>query len=274
MNCKEFEYNREYDPSRKIEDNCELNDHLANCSACRTEFDSISAIRRRIRLASLGAAEFQIDPAFNIGLESRLKAEFFASNVEKHRSKASWVRIFVPAIVILTLAFGLGVLLLSKTNTVEVANTYLSKGLSEIGTIVAGNHVYCTLERLGMWETLSHTDYPDKAKYTETVLAALKANYSEGVQLVSVHDCAFEGKDFRHIILRTGTEVVSVFVDKSDIVSSVEETLTSPIVSGIENGFQIASFRNNERLVFVVSKLSETDNLTIARTLSYSFGPI
>ena len=274
MNCKEFEYNLEYDPSRKIKDNRELNDHLANCSVCRAEFHSISAIRRRINLVALGSAEFQIEPAFSVGLERRLKAEFFALDATQHRSKGSWVRIFVPAILVLLFVIGLGVLLLSKTKTGEVAYTYLSKGLAEMGTIVAGNHVYCTLERLGMWETLSHTDYPEKAKYTETVIAALKANYSDGVQLISVHDCAFKGKDFRHIIFRTGSEVVSVFVEKSDIASSGKETLTTPIVSGIENGFQITGFRSNERLVYVVSQLSEANSLTIARTLSYSLGSV
>ncbi len=274
MNCKEFQDVVECDPSRAIDFEAEMNDHLKSCTLCRTEFESLREMRKRIAAATRGSGAFQIDPAYSIGLERRLKAEFCGANSKNSRTKVSWVWILAPTMAVLVLALGLGVLLVNKTSTGEVANRYLSKGLAEIGTIVAGNHVYCTLEKLGMWETLAHTDYPDKAKYTETVLAALKANYSEGVQLISVHDCAFEGKDFRHVILRNGSEVVSVFLDKSDIVVSGKENLTRAIVSGVEDGFQIASFTSNERLVFIVSKLSETENMTIARTLSYSLGQI
>lgn len=274
MNCEKFQEIVERDPSRAIDFDVEMDAHVMNCNPCAAEFESLREISRRLAAAARCSAEFQIDPAFSIGLERRLKTEFFAADSKDNRNKLSWVRIFVPAMAVLVLALGLGVLFLNKTSTGEVANRYLSKGLAEIGTIVAGNHVYCTLEKLGMWETLAHTDYPDKAKYTETVLAALKANYSEGVQLISVHDCAFEGKDFRHVILRNGSEVVSVFLDKSDIVATGNDNSTRVIVSGVEDGFQIASFTSNERLVFIVSKLSETENLTIARSLSYSLGQI
>lgn len=274
MNCEEFQKIVERDPSRAIDLDVEMDAHVKKCTPCGKEFESLREISRRLAAATRSSAEFQIDPAFSIGLERRLKAEFLAADSKDNSSKLSWLRIFVPAMAVLVLALGVGVLFINKTSTGEVANSFLSKGLAEIGTIVAGNHVYCTLERLGMWETLAHTDYPDKAKYTETVVAALKANYSEGVQLISVHDCAFEGKDFRHVILRNGSEVVSVFLDKSDVVAPGKENLTRAIVSGVEDGFQIASFTSNERLVFIVSKLSETENLTIARSLTYSLGQI
>ncbi|MEQ1924352.1 MAG: hypothetical protein ABL952_17790, partial [Pyrinomonadaceae bacterium] len=60
---------------------------------------------------------------------------------------------------------------------------------------------------------------------------------------------------------------VSVFFDKSDVLSPTDDSLSSPILSEVENGLQVASFTNNTQAIFVVSDLPETENFNIASTV-------
>ncbi len=90
--------------------------------------------------------------------------------------------------------------------------------------------------------------------------------------MLSVHDCEYQGKQFTHVVIRNGSNIVSVFFDKSDILSAPKDSRIGPIMSGVENGFQVASFANNTQPIFVVSDMPETENLNIARAISSSLG--
>lgn len=169
---------------------------------------------------------------------------------------------------VLVLAFGFGIFYLNngRLNSTTAGNS-LTKGLAELAHFAAGNHKDCALEKLGMWEVTSKSDYPDKAAYRGKILEPLKAKYSDNIEMLSVHDCVYQGKQFTHVVLRNGSNIVSVFFDKSDVLSPTDDSLSSPILSEVENGLQVASFTNNTQAIFVVSDLPETENFNIASTL-------
>ena len=253
-----------------VETNHQVNHHLEHCSECRADFASRRALRQRVNAAGRNAVDFQINPVFNNKLEFRLKDEAMRSSVWSNLWKSP--KVLVPAMAVLVLAFGFGIFYLnSDGDNGLTANSSFIKGLAEIAHFAAGNHKECALEKLGMWEEMSKSDYPEKAAYTEKILAPLKAKYSENVEMLSVHDCVYHGKQFTHVVIRNGSNIVSVFFDKSDVLSSPGDSRISPITSEVEDGLQVASFANRSQAIFIVSDLPETENFNIARTLRDRF---
>ncbi|MGB2913028.1 MAG: zf-HC2 domain-containing protein [Pyrinomonadaceae bacterium] len=271
MQCREFrEVSESYlSDELLVETNHQINHHLEHCPECRADFASRQALRKRVNSAGKNAANFQINPIFNNKLEFGLKEEAMRSGFWTK----FWLtpKVLLPALAVLVLAFGFGIVYLSNRmpNTLVTSNS-LAKGLAELAHFAAGNHKDCALEKLGMWEKMSKSDYPEKAAYSQKILAPLKAKYSDNVEMLSVHDCEYQGKQFTHVVLRSGSNIVSVFFDKSDSLSEPKDSQISPITSEVENGLQVASFANHTQAIFVVSDLPETENLNVARTISYS----
>lgn len=260
MDCNEF---RELFAQNKA--GADL-DHLIECPECHAEFGP-DPFQQRVKTAGIGADQFRISDRFSDSLAAGLRSEFFAK--ENARVRPS-LKLLVPVFSLLLLVAGLGLYGLQRADVFGPGGV-ISDALTEVGHAVAGNHVYCTLEKAGYWDRFSETDYPEKAKYQQAVLAPLRSGYSESLSLVNVHMCAFDGIDFKHIILRDGKTLVSVFVHEMDDRS---RTLENPIVTKFEKGFQMASFAGRGGTIFVVSDLPETKNLTIARTLSYTMNEI
>lgn len=271
MQCREFvEVSESYlSDELLVETNHQVNHHIEHCPDCRADFASRRVLRRRVNSAGRNAANFQINPVFNNKLEFGLKEEAMRSNFWSKLWSSP--KILLPAMAVLILAFGFGIFYLNNgSSNIITASNSLTKGLAELAHFAAGNHKECALEKLGMWEEMSKSDYPEKAAYTEKTLAPLKEKYSDNLEMLSVHDCEYQGKQFTHVVIRNGSNIVSVFFDKSDVLSAPKDSRVSPIMSDVEEGFQVASFANNTQAIFVVSDMPETENLNIARVLSDS----
>lgn len=271
MQCREFrEISESYlSDELLVETNHQINHHLEHCPDCRKDFASRRELRKRIKSAGQNAREFQIDTVFTRRLEMRLKEEALRSNLWEKL----WLspKVLLPSLAVLVLAFGLGLFYLNGVESNRItASSSLAKGLAELSHFASGNHKDCALEKLAIWEKMSKSDYPEKPTYTDKILAPLKAKYSENIEMLSVHDCEYQGKQFTHVVLRNGVNIVSVFFDKSDVLSAPPDSKVSPITSGVEDGLQVASFAHNTQAIFVVSDLAETENLNVARTLSFS----
>lgn len=273
MQCREFgEISEAYLSDELLVETCiQVFRHLENCRKCREDFAAKRELRQKIRTAVKNSHEFQLDPIF----ANRLNADL----QEMALHKSSWHtmlfanRLLIPAVASLLLALTFGFLLLGgsgRSTELALSPDAIAKGLTEISLKAVGDHKDCALEKLQQWEKASSNDYAEKAVYTEKVAKPLQASLSSDIEMLHAHDCIFEGKKFKHVILRKGGHIVSVFFDKDNVPSSGPAG-NSPIISEMENGLQVASFQNDNQAVFVVSDLPENDNLTIARTLSSSW---
>ncbi len=274
MQCREFRDISEAYLSDQllVETNLQVFGHMENCPKCREEFAGRRELRRKLRSAVKNASEFQIDPVFSKRLTADIK--------EKALYQSAWRKFFfapkllIPVMASLLVAAALGFVFLSSPNKpseILQAQRGITQGLIEISLKAVGDHEDCALEKLQMWKAMSKRDYAEKAVYTEKVVKPLQANFSEQIEMLHAHDCIFEGKRFTHVILRKSTHIVSVFFDKSDVMPEADNSSNASIISEKENGFQVASFQKNSQAIFVVSDMSETENLNVARTLSDAF---
>ncbi len=253
------------------ETNIQVLGHLENCPACRADFAARRELRETLRGAVKNAAEFQISPAFAARLDVKLRGAALAEN--RRFGFLFAPKIFAPAFAALLIVLTLGfVFLRSADNSAPLAQTdngSQTRELVKISATAVVSHEECALEKLQRWEAMAKQDFAEKAVYTEKIVKPLRANFSENVELLHAHDCVFEGRRLTHIILRKDGHIVSVFFDKS-VAASPGELTAASIVCEKESGFQVASFQNQSRAVFVVSDLSEAENLSAARALSDS----
>lgn len=160
---------------------------------------------------------------------------------------------------------------MKKTDNFTVSSDIFAKGLTQISLLAVGNHKDCALEKMQKWEQMSTQDYAEKAVYTEKIAKPLQAKFDGNIEMMHAHDCFYQGKQFTHIILRKDSQIVSVFVDKTDTLPDTDDSTTAKIIFEKENGLQVASFQKNNRAIFIISDMSETENLSIARTVSDTF---
>lgn len=273
MQCREFsEISESYlSDELLVETNIQVFRHLENCPKCRQEFGAKRGLRQKAKHAVRNADEFQINPIF----ANRLRANLKETALKQNSWNKSWFapKFLIPVMATLLIAFTLGFIFLNSTNkngNIVYLPESITKGLTQLSLIAAGNHKDCALEKLQQWEAMSKLDYQEKAHFSEKVEKPLRAKFSGNIEMLHAHDCIYEGKEFTHVILRKDGHIMSVFVDKSDSMPASDST-TAQIMSEKENGLQVASFLKNNRAIFVISDLSEAENLSAARTLSDSF---
>lgn len=269
MQCREFrEISDSYlNDELLVETNHQVYSHLENCPDCRADFAARRELRAKVKKAVRNAEELRIDPIFLSTLQAGLRE---AALVKVWWKKPLFNPKFaIPVMATLLIALVMGIVYLKDSTNIDglITQYKLSKGLAEIALKAVGDHRDCALEKLGIWEAMSHTDYAEKAVYTEKVLKPLQASFSKNVEMLSVHDCIYQGKQFRHVVLRDGANIVSVFFAETDVLTAPSDSPDNTIVSEIENGLQVASFYNKTQAILVVSDLPETANFNIARTL-------
>ncbi len=273
MQCKEFrEISDSYlSDELLVETNHQIYRHMEHCSKCREDFAARRKFREKMRSVVMNADEFQMSPVFLNRLTANLESDALSKN--SWRNLFSSPRLLVPVMASLLIAMvvmGIGYFNYNPDDQVATKYKSMIQGLTEISLKAVGDHKDCALEKLPRWEAVSGTDYPEKAVFTEKVLMPLKAKFSENVEMLNAHDCIFEGTLFTHVILKDGSRIVSVFIDKSRKIP-LGEAATETITSDSNQGLQVASFHKSTQAVFVVSDLPEAENIRIARTLSGVF---
>ena len=136
-----------------------------------------------------------------------------------------------------------------------------------------GDHENCALEYKLAEEPITLSEAAGKyGKYNrnldKTVLAPLRGVFSEQdfgkLEFWESHSCVYDGRRFAHVVLKYQNRLVSVLVTDTDLPIENE----NQVVAQTSDTMRVASFRTAHHAVFVVSDLSETENMTIARAIS------
>jgi hypothetical protein len=112
--------------------------------------------------------------------------------------------------------------------------------------------------------------------YTHLVQAVMSdGQLPVGATLVAAHSCIFNGQRFGHVILKYHDQLVSLLVTNIDGANprgqdALATTEAQLIASAKSDGYQLAHFETAGHAIFVVSGLSEAENMAIARAIAPS----
>ena len=251
MNCKDF---REIADSYlsdelAVETNHEVFQHLESCASCRQELAMRREIRENLRHSLKNSPEFQMNTAFAARLQTNLKDEAFKQNLW-----FNW-KILTPVLASLLLVFSLTFAFLYQPNQVSYA--------AELSKKAINRHEDCGIKHLKEWEE-------NAGKISAEKIVFVKPLTNADTQVLEVHDCEFGGKRFTHYILRREGKVISVLKTASESVAQTNINNEDSIVCEREKGWQTSRFMIGKEIVFVISDMSEAENLSLARTLSDS----
>ncbi|MBX7170794.1 MAG: hypothetical protein K1X72_07540 [Pyrinomonadaceae bacterium] len=249
MNCRDFREIADSYLSDEliVETNHEVFQHLENCPNCRQELSTRREIREKLRVSLKTAPEFQMNPVF----AKRVKADLQDAAFQK-KSWFNW-KVLLPAFASLLIVIGIPFFLFFQKNAPP--NLF-----AEISEKAVERHEDCGLKHYKDWEK-------NIGKLSAEKISFVKSLESEGTQILEVHNCKFEGKSFIHFVLRHNGKIISVLKTASENAAVTNSNTEDSIICKREKGLQVSSFKIGEDLVFVISDMSEAENLSVARQL-------
>jgi hypothetical protein len=239
-----------------VETNHDVMTHLQTCVDCRRELAARRNLRNTLRSGFAGAPDLQPREGFEVRLTDQLR------DVALSRSRVSVAK-YVAIAASLVIAAALVYLFLQQRERSQI-NAALVES-------VVGDHRDCALNHR-LDEKPIDLDEAGR-KYDRAYINLVSAVMAEGrlptgVELVEAHSCVFKHRRFGHVILRYRDQLVSVLVtsiDGKDQSGSREVKPALPVVQS--DGFQLANFETMRHAVYVVSGLSEAENLSIAQAI-------
>ena len=254
MNCRDFKEIADTYLSDEllVETNHEVFRHLENCAACRQELNARREIRAQLRKAVLSDEESTINPIFANKLKFNLREQ------NKQSTWFNW-KFLTPLLASFALVFSFGLFWLNN----KISESQFVKNQHSFAEQALNRHEDCGIKHVKEWMAKADQVETDKVSFVKSLA-------NSETKILSVHDCEFEGKHFTHYILQQKENLISVLQTESEKSSAPNTDKEDSIISEKEGKFQIASFEETGKRIFVVSELAEAENLNLARTLSNS----
>jgi anti-sigma factor RsiW len=239
----------------------DLNEHLEQCDACRSELTARRALRQTVRGAFLRSQSLGPEEAF-LAKARGLTIAGEKSARPQWAAVGNWLGVAAAFLLVAGLA--------RLVNSLPKAPG-LSVEMASISAHAAGDHRDCALHFALKETPISLNDaarlYEPAYRGLREAVATSTPVASGQVQLVEAHACVFHGRRFAHIVLRRGGRVVSLLVTPTGqgaIMRSAAGVSACPTSGDLKIACTIAG----GFAVFVVSDLPDADNLALARLLA------
>ena len=275
--------------------------HLESCAVCRRELAPRRQSRFNLRASFVHAHRLQIRDEFADNLRGQLRALALRETKRSAPKFPAWLA--MAACLLLALVFELRMVQRKpghqetpaagqsawKEHSGEDApsaqgsadeDSVLRATMAEISGTAAGDHRDCainfrllampiSLEKAGLKYDRAYLNLSD-------VASARLPQLSGGMELVESHSCVFNGRRFAHVVLRGHGTLISLLVtDLSRPAGSgkaAKQALsdrTQAVMACSRAGrYQIACFETARHAIFIVSDLTEGENLAVARFLA------
>ena len=246
-----------------IETNHDVLRHLACCAECRAELAARRVLRHELQTKFNQSAELRVPDGFTDSLRTRLREQAL------YRSGIAIPRIaYVGLAATLLIAIGLG-LWAAQLWRVGQQESAAWATLTKNAT---GDHRECALEHKLKGTIISLSEAGrvyDRAYGSLADQTSLQASLPVGAQLIDAHSCALEARRFAHLVVKYRDQIVSIVVARNDRNNKAPISLPGDIAAAFKSDpYQVAAFQTKSHAVFVVSSLNETDNMTLARSVS------
>jgi hypothetical protein len=215
----------------------------------------------RVRSAFDRASDFDIRPEFHADLAARLHAEAAATPPTSATTlgrQRPWLSI--AAGIMLIIGIGAGV------------QGWLTSGrFSALARLAAGDHQNCAIKFALDEKPISlaeaATRYDAAFGRLENVSPAASTLSAGPIRVLERHSCVYRGRPFAHIVIAYKEQVVSVLVaDDGAVGSEWWRGIAARELPSAE-GYQMASFRSANHIVFVVSSLPTADVNEVAQAM-------
>ena len=246
-----------------IETNHDVIHHLESCAECRAELAARRDLRHELRTKFNQSAELRVPNGFAHRLRTSLREQ------GSHRPGIVIPRIaYVGIAATVLISIGLGLLAVHRWR----AGQRELIAWASLTNSATGDHRECALEHKLKSTIITLNEAGrvyDRAFAKLADETSLQASLPPGAQLLDAHSCAFEGRRFAHLVVNYHDQVVSIVVARNDRNNRAPTAMPGDIAAAVTSDtYQIAAFQTANHAVFVVSSLNETENMTIARSVS------
>lgn len=246
--------------------------HVDACIDCSRELKLRSNLRDRVRSIAAGDSASPF-------LRTRVLA-----NLRQHERRSSgWFQqsAWAPAaaaILMITIGASVAYQLGHLRFTVAAQNGYVETMLQKVSFGMRpglSDHIHCAVFR----------KYPKHAPAIETlrtdlgqeykpVLDMVESKMPSGFELHMAHQCTFRGRKFVHVVLRSGSNLVSLVLTRRRPGETLGDNQIAPVISreGLNlfaasaQRFRMSGFETQKHFAYLVTDLSpaETQRLMLA----------
>ncbi|MGI8493696.1 MAG: anti-sigma factor family protein, partial [Pyrinomonadaceae bacterium] len=285
-----------------VETNHEVLRHLENCADCRSELAARRGLLAQIRAAVKNAPEMRLNPNFALKLQNELRETTLHPSIwKKLKSGAAFNSPILAAAIAVCFLFAaiFAAFRLNRSPQNETVSTVqpnqidrnvnnalpneaplneaVKVALREMMPSVVGDHKNCALHFRLKEKPITLDEAAEKygrfyKDLDKSVLASLGKNPAKTdsekplgkIEFLEAHSCIYNGRRFAHIVLRRDKKIISVLVTDAGNSFKADD---GAIFNQTDGNFQVATFSAARHAVFVVSDLSEQENLAVAETL-------
>lgn len=256
-----------------VETNHEVHAHLESCPDCRAKMAEHREFAHRLKTSMRNNSDVMIDPIFASKLVRELEETALRPSYWK-QSISSFLRpAFIGSFAAVALLAVGSIIWMSITGRDSVTTARVLASFSELAAIATGDHENCAVKFNLKEIPISLDEAAQKfgaynKDLDKTVIAAI-ANGSgnsamEGSEFLEAHSCIYEGRRFAHVVVKKNDQMVSMLVTDTDLPLSTGELIAASGGSPAKS----AGFVFGHHAVFVVSKLSESENFAFAESLA------
>lgn len=302
MDCREFREvaDSHLDDESAIESEGELRRHLDGCPECRRELTARREVRAALRRGITRSPDLQLRTEFAFRLRNDLKATL---RQPEHKSiftsfsisRPQWIA-FAACLLVAVMA-GIVALTTQQTSTTpqEVGRVERAEAdarrldgvavrlakLEQTKTAV-GDHRFCALDYQLAEEPIPLDEAGKRydAAYTDLEEAVMSGQGQKAgdIRLVEEHSCVYNGRRFAHVVLEHRGRTVSVLVTEKlgagDTTFAAKSSVGTPdnqaVVCAQIEGYQVSCIETRLHAIYIVSDLSEAENLAVARSFAPS----
>lgn len=278
-----------------IETNHDMIRHLELCADCRRELAARRELRGKLRAEFQRAPELQMRAEFAASLHDKLRTAALRPSRSPFRTIVARRAAYLAIAASLVIAAALGFRAIQQRSIVKPAvATGASEGKRALGqetdpsnpndvAIVnalltenaIGDHRDCAIYHR-LKERPIDLDEAGR-RYDSAYINLVQAVMSDGqlpagATLVAAHSCIFNGQRFGHVILKYHDQLVSVLVTAIAAAQGSGQNARranreESIPSAGSGDYRLAHFETARHAVFVISGLSEAENMAIARAI-------
>jgi hypothetical protein len=245
--------------------------HMEQCPDCAREFALRTRVSDRLKEA---VRNEPINPYLEAKIRRRIAGQGRRSWMWPSRvaSVAVALLVFLGAAI----AYQLGHLRLT-TASQDAYIASISGKVAAILRVGLGDHVHCTVFRKFPKEPPAREKMlADLGPENSPLLPVVQARIPKDYRVIMAHRCSYRGRKFVHLAMRDDSSLISLVIARRgdgeafgrDKLGPVLAESGIPIYQGHVQRFAIAGFESQDHLVYLVSDLTEQQNLAMLASLA------